>query len=363
VTATGPLELLTPVAPPSSRRRLMNLLAPLLGLVVIVFLGGLAEYAKEGTLNYWSPQNQTVILTQTVTVAIGAICMTLIIISGGIDLSAGSTIALTAVTAAWVVRHFGGRIEALAGAEAFWVPLLALATALGAGALVGVTNGTLITSLRLPPFIVTLGMLTFARGTAKWVSSQQKIDVPQNWIKDFARYNLAPIEAPLEWGPFEWRGPVVVTTAVVVALALAAGMAVLLGRTRFGRHVFAIGSNEATARLCGVRVERTKILLYALAGALFGLAGVTDFGRLNAGDPTTAMGKELDIIAAVVIGGGSLAGGSGSVFGSLIGALLMAHLLNLCIHLGLPNFVQEQVVGPVIIVAVALDRLRQRQRE
>ena len=397
---------------PAMGRRLFNLLGPLAGLVLIIFVGGLAEYFKEGTVNYWSPQNQCLILTQTVMVAIGAIGMTMIIISGGIDLSVGSVVALSAVAAAWVVRALavalspqaqqmlgGGSSFAevlraadlnLSGDAALWVPLAALAVGIGVGMLAGAINGSLITGLKLAPFIITLGMMTFARGSAKWVANMQRIDTPSSWIMEFTKAKLTLFSVGFEsvpgregpaalfdvspfdfhffsfhmpWWPERWTGPVATSWAVLLTIVLAVGAVILLARMRFGRHIFAIGSNEATARLCGVRVERTKILIYMLAGALFGLAGVTDYGRLSVGDPTTAIGKELDIIAAVVIGGGSLSGGSGSIFGALIGALLMAHLRNLCVHLGLPNFVQEMVVGVVIVVAVAVDRLRQKKKE
>ena len=358
----APPELLGQLSAPP-RRRLSSLIGPLLGLALIIFAGGITEYFKEGTVNYWSPQNQCLILTQTVTVAIGAIGMTIIIIAGGIDLSCGSVIALSAVAAAWILREFApAGVARLSGAEAAWLPLMAIGVGVLVGTAAGATNGILITGLRLVPFIITLGMMTFARGTAKWVANQQRVDAPLNWISSFTNANLSLFEVNFEHGPFRWIGPVAISSAVVVTIVLAILTAIMLSRTRFGRHVFAIGSNEATARLCGVQVERTKWMIYALAGATFGLAGVTDFGRLSVGDPTTALGKELDIIAAVVIGGGSLSGGMGSVAGSLIGALLMAHLRNLCVHLGLPNFTQEMVVGVVIVVAVAADQLRQKRR-
>jgi len=358
-----PGELLEP-GKPGTHRRVVNLLGPMLGLVLIVFAGGIAEYFKEGSVNYWSPQNQCLILTQTVTVALGAIGMTMVIISAGIDLSAGSVIALAACAAAWVVREVSPQgVAELGGFGGLWIPFLAIAVGITAGALAGATNGVLITRLKLAPFIITLGMMTFARGLAKGVAEQQRIDAPLNWISDFTNANIRLFPLEVQWGPFNWGGAVAISAAVIVTVVLAIVAAVVLGRTQFGRHVFAIGSNEDCARLCGVRVERVKWGVYVIAGALFGLAGVVDFGRLSVGDPTTALGKELDIIAAVIIGGGSFNGGVGNVFGSLIGALLMAHLRNLCVHLGLPNYVQEMVVGAVIVVAVTVDKLRQGKRQ
>jgi ribose transport system permease protein len=139
--------------------------------------------------------------------------------------------------------------------------------------------------------------------------------------------------------------------------------AVLLRRTVFGRHVFALGSNEATVRLCGVATRRLKVLIYALAGCFFGLAGVFQLSRLRQGDPTVAVGLELDIIAAVIIGGASLSGGVGTVLGSMIGALIMAVLRNGSQQMGWPTYFQEIIIGLVIIVAVFVDRLRQGRTE
>jgi ribose transport system permease protein len=347
-------------------RRQTNLLWLAMALLLIILTGGVVEYLLQGTLNYWAPSNQFMIFTQIVTVTVGAIGMTMVIILGGIDLSAGSVIAMTAMGGAAIVRVFspadaGALTIDQFGSLALWVPLLALAAGVGLGGAAGAVNGGLITGLRMAPFIITLGMMTFARGAAKWIGGQTTIHPPTSWISDFTKPTITLFTENIVWGPFEWNRDVSLSWAVLVTLALAAVAALILNRTRFGRHVFAIGSNEATARLCGVRVEWTKCLVYAIAGASFGLAGITDLGRLGAGDPTTAVGKELDIIAAVVIGGGSLSGGSGSVAGALLGALLMAHLRNICILCGVPTFVQEMVVGPVIIAACAIYQLRQRR--
>jgi ribose transport system permease protein len=158
-----------------------------------------------------------------------------------------------------------------------------------------------------------------------------------------------------DWLPF--------APAVFLALILGMFLAAVLRYTILGRYTFAIGSNEATARLCGIRVPRVKICIYVLAGLLTGLAGLMQFARLTQGDPTVAVGLELDVIAAVVIGGGSLSGGQGSLVGTLAGAFLMAYLRNRCTVLGWSNFVQEMIVGHIIIIAVAVDQWRVRRTE
>jgi ribose/xylose/arabinose/galactoside ABC-type transport system permease subunit len=152
-----------------------------------------------------------------------------------------------------------------------------------------------------------------------------------------------------------------VPIGVWLMVVFAVGVSVLLRYTRFGRHVFAVGSNELTARLCGVAVERTKVLVYTLGAMFAGLAGLLQFSRLTVGDPTVAVGLELDVIAAVVIGGGSLSGGEGSVLGSIVGALIMTTIRSGCSQMGLPNWVQEIVTGTIIVLAVAVDRLRHRR--
>jgi len=267
-----------------------------------------------------------------VIVALGAIGMTIIIVSGGIDLSVGATIALTGVVAALVVG-------------AGWPAGVATFAAVLAGGLVGLANGLLITSLRVVPFIATLGMLGIARGVAKWLAHEQTVNVPPTWLNDL----LVTFPQPA------WM---VLPAGVWITLVLALAAATVLRRTVFGRRVFALGSNERAARACGIATDRLKLWIYGVGGLLFGLAGVMQLSRLRQGDPTVAIGTELDVIAAVVIGGGSLSGGEGSVFGSVVGALIMAFLRNGCQQMGWPNYIQEIIIGGIIVLAVALDRLR-----
>ena len=195
------------------------------------------------------------------------------------------------------------------------------------------------------PFIATLGMLGVARGAAKWLGDQQTVNVPPTWVNELAV--TFPTPAWLLVAPGVW-----------LTLLLAIVMTVVLARTVFGRRVFAIGSNEAAARACGVATSRVKVAIYGLAGLFFGLSGVMQMSRLRQGDPTVAIGTELDIIAAVVIGGGSLAGGEGTIAGAMVGALTMAFLRNGTQQMGWPNYIQEIIIGIIIVLAVAADRVR-----
>jgi ribose transport system permease protein len=275
------------------------------------------------------------VATQSVIVALGALGMTLVIIGGGIDLSAASNIALASVITAYAIN---------AGLP----PLLGILLGVLTGGLIGFMNGALITELRLVPFIITLGMMGIARGLAKWIANNQKIDAPLSWVNDLMAKSPRP----------SW---LLLAPGVWLMIVFAVAMAVLLRYTVFGRHVFAIGSNEATARLCGVRTKRAKVIIYGLSGLFCGLSGVMEFSRLTVGDPTVAVGLELDIIAAVVIGGGSLSGGEGSILGSMIGVFIMAFLRNGCTMMGWPNYIQEIIIGVIIVAAVSLDQIRHRR--
>lgn len=283
------------------------------------------------------------VLVDSAIVGVGALGMTLVIISGGIDLSVGSIIALTSVCSALALQAATG-----GGLDGWSLAVAGVAGGVLAGAFVGFLNGLAIVALRIVPFIATLGMLGLARGTAKILSGERMVHAPRTPLNDVMLFDRG--------SPF-WHLPV----GVWILLGLAVAMGCLLHFTVLGRYAFAIGSNEATARLCGLPVRSCKLAFYAICGALTGVAGVLTFGRLTLGDATAAPGRELDIIAATVIGGGSLSGGRGSILGSLIGAYIMALLRTGCVQMGWPNPVQEIVIGVIIVLAVALDSFRQRK--
>jgi ribose transport system permease protein len=302
---------------------------PFIGLILVIVLFSIPTEMREFFLTY---NNFKIIFTQTVIVAIGALGMTMIIVSGGIDLSVGSSIALTSVVGAQLIQRG-------------WGPAPVLLMVVAAGAAIGLLNGTAIAGLRMTPFIITLGTLGVARGSAKWMADNQTVN-----------YDTSPING---WMTTLDPSSHALPAGVWVTLVLAVLTAVVLRNTVFGRHIFALGSNEATARLCGIATTRLKILIYTLAGGFFGLAGLFQLSRLRQGDPTVAVGLELDIIASVIIGGASLNGGVGTILGSMIGALIMAVLRNGSQQMGWPTYFQEIIIGLVIIMAVFLDRLRQ----
>jgi ribose transport system permease protein len=300
----------------------------LIGLVAVALIFG----ALVGP-QFFRPANVELIARQTAIVCVAALGMTMVIISGGIDLSVGSIVALSTVVLAQLLRAGAGAPAAALGAVA-------------AGAVSGMVNGLLITQLRVVPFIVTLGTMLLVRGAAKGLADERRVEAPVTWLNDLLRTAQ------------DGRG-VLLPSGIWLTLALAVLVAFTLGYTRFGRHLFAIGSSERTARLCGVRINRCKWAVYTTSAALAGLAGVMEFSKLSVGDPTVAVGLELDVIAAVIIGGGSLLGGKGSVTGTIAGAAIMAIIQIGCSQLGLPNWVQQIVTGTIIVAAVGLDRWRQ----
>jgi len=323
----------TPVPAPA-RFRLAALparLGPLIGLVFVIALFGSLRPAT-----FLTGDNIQIMLLQTAVVATAALGMTMIIISGGIDLSIGSNIALCTVAIALMLN---------AGAPPALAALGGIAVGAGCGALIGL----LITRLDLTPFIVTLGMWGALRGAAKGLANQTMVAAPSTWLNGLLQ-TPGPEDRWMIFPPGVW-----------LTIALAIFVATLLHFTRFGRHIYAIGSNEQTARLCGVPLRRTKLLIYIAGLAFAGVAGVLQFSYLTVGDPTTANGMELLIIAAVVIGGASLSGGEGSVLGTIVGALIMTAVANGCTKMNFANWVQEIVTGGIIIAAVVMDRFRRRK--
>jgi len=308
-------------------RSLLDRTGVFIGLVLVAVIFGLLVGRQ-----FFAPANLELMARQTAIVCMAALGMTIVIATGGIDLSAGSMISLTTVVIALAL-----------GAE--YPPLVAAMAGVAAAAACGLLNGVLITQLKVVPFIVTLGTMLVVRGAAKGLAGERRIEAPITWLNDLLRSQSSGALLPAGiWA--------------VAVLALAVGG--ILRYTRFGRHVFAIGSNERMARLCGVAIVRTKILVYTMAAALVGMAGLLQFSKLSVGDPTVAVGLELDVIAAVIIGGGSLLGGRGSTSGTIAGAAIMTIIQIGCSQQGLPNWVQQIVTGTIIVFAVALDRWRSK---
>lgn len=268
---------------------------------------------------------------QAAVLIIVACGMTLVIISANIDLSVGSTVALCSVVGASLSAEHG------AGGLSTTIAMVLL------GALVGAVNGALVAWWKINSFIVTLGMMTLLRGAALTFTDGYPISGVQDGARVLGFGVVFGIPLPL------------IVSVVVFAL-----VAVILARTVIGRHVYAIGGNETSSRIAGVGVPSTKFFVFVMSGALCGLAAVVLLGRLGAGLPTSATGLELDAIAAVIIGGASLFGGRGSVFGTLFGALILTVLQNGLNLLQVNSFVIQILSGVIIILAVLLDRVRTR---
>ncbi|MFO0952448.1 MAG: ABC transporter permease [Isosphaeraceae bacterium] len=287
--------------------------------------------------NFLKADNLLNIANQIAVIAIIAIGMTLVIITGGIDLSVGSLIALAAVVTARLIRD-------AAGAEAATTTGMVLAGAAGVavGAGSGIFSGLMVTLFRIPPFIVTLAVMLVASGAAYILADGQSIhQVPDRFIWLGRGSDLA-------WLP----------NAVVLMLLLYAFAHLLMTRTVTGRHIYAVGGNAEAARLSGVPVRRVLVLVYSFCGALAGLGGVVMASQLKSGAPTYGQMYELYVIAAVVVGGTSLSGGQGRVLGTLIGAFIIAVIQNGMNLRGVESYTQKIVLGSVILAAVLLDRLR-----
>ncbi len=380
---------------------IVGVVRPFLALLTVTLLFCVADQWTHGKeARFATEQNLRNITTQTAIVAVAALGMTVVIISGGIDLSVGTAIALSATMLAWslkediALRLFAGdnvngvnqklkgaeddlrrakdeatvasaterikklsvlrdRVTAASARWTRWTPLFALIIGIGTGCLCGLVNGLLISYLKMVPFIVTLGTMQLYLGWAKWVADNTTV-----------RPDLAT-QVPAWFADLLSIRPSALVQGMPVGVWLTLGLAMLLAGvlhfTVFGRYVFAIGSNEATARLCGINVRWNKIAIYTLGGVFTGIAGLYQFSRLTVGNPSSGLGLELKVIASVIIGGGSLNGGRASVLGTLTGALIMSVITSGCTALGVTNPVQDMLLGIIIIIAVAVDQFRQQK--
>ena len=266
-------------------------------------------------------------------IAIMSIGMVMVIITGGIDLSVGSALGLSSLVTAL-------------GFQAELPTLVCIAGGLVTGLLFGLFNGALITIVRLPPFIATLGSLSIGRGLMYMITHGVPLspDTPDVFsVLGQGYVGLVPIP-------------------VVIMIAMAVIFSILMRKTRFGRHVYATGGNEQAARLSGVKTGRVKLLVYMLSGLIAGIAGVVTFSRYSSAEPASGFGAELDVIAAAAIGGASLSGGVGSVEGAIIGAALAGIIANGVVLMNIDTYAQQAITGAVILIAVSLDVWRSRSR-
>ena len=303
----------------------MQKVLPFVSLIVLFI--GLAVASP----HFLTPTNLSSVVRQTAVINIMALGMTIIIISGGIDLSVGAILAM------------GGLLGTMAMAKG--MPILAgVSIGIVTGLVCGLLNGVLISRLNIAPFIVTLGTLGIFRGATLIISNGLPVhEIPPS----FAFLG----EGNLLYVPF----------VLWLLLLCAVAVHIILDHTKLGRYAFAIGSNPAAAMYAGIPVRKYTVAVYAIGGMLTGLSGMIEASRLMTGQPTAGQGYELQAIAAVVIGGGSLTGGEGSVIGTLIGAFIMGLLSNGSDLLGISNYVQQVVIGAVIILAVTVDEVRKRR--
>lgn len=303
----------------------------------LLFLIGLFAVLEPRFLH---PLNVVSVLRQVSIWGLIAIGMTTVIITAGIDLSVGSLVALAGLVGGYVAK--GGledRFAVGASVDAGNPVVLAVLAALGVGIAAGGLQGWAITRLRVPPFVVTLGGLTAFRGLALLFSGGGPIS---GFTPDYVWWGQGRL----------WSVPV-----PVIVFALAALIAhVILSRTRFGLHVYAVGGNAHAAELNGVDVRRTTLSVYVIVGFFSGLAGFLLSARLNSAEAVAGLGLELDVIAAVVIGGSSLFGGVGSIFGTVVGVLLIGVLRNGLVLMNVSSFVQQILIGVILVAAVAVDQ-------
>ncbi len=307
-------------------RDMLKRFLPFASLIsLFVFLSFASPY-------FLSLGNLSSVVRQTTVITVMAIGMTLVMASGGIDLSVGSIVGLAGVCGAFLIASAYPTSVALAGAVV-------------AGMCCGLLNGLGVTGLKIPPFIATLGTLGIYRGLTLIMTGGIPVS---NLKRDFG---------VLATGDVLGVVPVPLVFLILVALLIH----FLLNYTKLGRYCYAIGSNSEAARCSGIPMKKSTVTFYAINGALTGLAGMIESARLVTGQPTAGEGYELRVIAAVVIGGGSLSGGQGSVLGTIIGSFIMGLLGNGCNLLGISPFLQQIIIGSVIVLAVTFDEFQRRR--
>ena len=300
---------------------------------------------------FLQPRNLLNIVRQISVMGLIAIGVTVVIITTGIDLSSGSVLALSAVAAASLAQRTDWDGAKYPGLD---LPIIVpIIVALIIGAFCGSINGWLIARFKIPPFIATLGMMTIARGFALIYS-----DRPVSGLTD--AYNFIGQGELLKILPIPDQPPLGIPIPVIILAVVAIGTHIMLNNTRFGRHIYAVGGNEQAARISGLNVGRIKIGVYMCAGLLSGLAGVVLSSRIGSGQPGLGVGYELDAIAAAVIGGTSLSGGIGTIWGTIVGALIIGVLNNGLDLLNVSAYWQTIVKGSIIVVAVIIDERKNR---
>jgi ribose transport system permease protein len=306
------------------KHREMNILAVLIIVGVIISL--FSPYFL--TINNIMGVSRTISIT-----AIMAIGMTMVIITGGIDLSVGSIMGLSSLMTALMFQNG-------------YPTVAAVTIGVLVGVIAGLLNGLLITKVNLPPFIATLGTLSIGRGLIYIITKGFPItpDIPESYSYIGQGY-LGFVPIP-----------------VIAMLFLMIVFSVIMSRTRFGRHVYAIGGNETAARLSGVKTNLTKTMVYVLSGTISAVAGIILFARLSSAEPASGFGAELEVIAAAAIGGASLAGGYGSIIGAIIGAALIGVISNGIVLLNINTYAQQAITGIVILIAVSIDMWRSKRK-
>ena len=318
--------------------------------IVLIFIAMFIAMALL-TDAFLSPRNLLNIVRQISVVGLIAIGVTMVIITTGIDLSSGSVLALSADIVASLAQQPDWHDAKFPGLELpLIVPILA---ALLVGAACGWVNGALIAGFRIPPFIATLGMMTIARGFALIYSNRPVSGLTDsfNYIGQGEIFKVMPVAGQPDMG---------IPIPILILLAVAIAAHIMLNNTRFGRHIYAIGGNEQAARISGLNVGRIKIGVYTIAGLLAGLSGLVLTSRIGSGQAGLGVGYELDAIAAAVIGGVSLSGGIGTIWGTMVGALIIGVLNNGLDLLNVSAYWQTIVKGSIIVAAVIIDERKNR---